>query len=442
MQFTDNDEISDLSSYETSLSELSDEEQPTAKVSPMNNANILRDEQVSKADEDTGLNFISNLRFEAQYEIEDEALEIKISPDRSCFVVALSSGIIRIFFMEDKSNKASALRLKAPGEKMPCNALAFTSTHKASKSKYNQHLLAVYSSGYVRLWNCFAGAGSKSLIFEWYESSIPCEFNNVSAEKPEPNEILCISLATDDSRFVTGGTDTVIKVYDFLNKARLLDLQASAKTGLKRHCNYHTSRVTALRYHPRGEFDAAYSHIFVSASWDNSVQIWDDRNTGSLWQYYGPHVAGSDGLDVEASQNLILTSSWTRSSVLIQMWKFADFVLVSPTHAKRRSSVNYSNPINEFVMEGTHSKTQGYVAKFGISGHLVFFTGSNNNILRIIDMENMATVAGVNNLPNAVYSLDTCFDRADKRKCMVIFTNKANVYVTSFNSRAFSMLAD
>uniref|UniRef100_A0A183SIC5 WD_REPEATS_REGION domain-containing protein n=1 Tax=Schistocephalus solidus TaxID=70667 RepID=A0A183SIC5_SCHSO len=168
----------------------------------------------------------------------------------------------------------------------------------------NTKSIASDSSGYVRLWNCFAGAGSKSLIFEWYESSIPCEFNNVSAEKPEPNEILCISLATDDSRFVTGGTDTVIKV---------------AKTGLKRHCNYHTSRVTALRYHPRGEFDAAYSHIFVSASWDNSVQIWDDRNTGSLWQYYGPHVAGSDGLDVEASQNLILTSSWTRSSVLIQV---------------------------------------------------------------------------------------------------------------------------
>ncbi|BHF60698.1 hypothetical protein SprV_0100366300 [Sparganum proliferum] len=146
--------------------------------------------------------------------IEDEALEIKISPDRTCFVVALSSGIIRIFFMEERSNRASALRLKAPGEKMPCNALAFTSVHKASKSKHNQHLLA--------------------------------------------------------------------------------------------------------------------------------------------------------------------------------MWKFADFVLVSPTHARRRSSINYSNPINEFVLEGPYSKTQGYVAKFGISGHLVFFTGTNNNILRIIDMENMA----------------------------------------------------
>ncbi|VDN09591.1 unnamed protein product [Dibothriocephalus latus] len=281
-------------------------------------------------------------------EIEDEALEIKIAPDRSCFVVAMSSGVIRSSTGSD-------------------------------------------SSGYVRLWNCFAGTGAKSLIFEWYESAIPCEFNKVSDENPEPNEILCISLATDDSRFVTGGTDTVIKV---------------AKTGLKRHCNYHTSRITALRYHPRGEFDVAYSHIFVSASWDNSVQIWDDRNPGSLWysdlvtlifrQYYGPHVAGSDGLDVEASQNLILTSSWTRSSVLLQ----------------------------------------GYVAKFGISGNLVFFTGSNTNILRIIDMENMATIAGVNNLPNAVYSLDTCFDRVDKRKCMdarvntLMFISRANHEVT------------
>ena len=47
--------------------------------------------------------------------------------------------------------------------------------------------------------------------------------------------------------------------------------------------NFHTLRITAIKYHPLGKVDQKYGHIFISASWDNTIQIWDDRKPGSLW---------------------------------------------------------------------------------------------------------------------------------------------------------------
>lgn len=56
-----------------------------------------------------------------------------------------------------------------------------------------------------------------------------------------------------------------------------------SRTYLTKECTHHTSRISALVYHPRGKNDAMYSHIFVSASWDQTIQIWDDRKVASLW---------------------------------------------------------------------------------------------------------------------------------------------------------------
>nr|CDS22479.1 WD40 repeat 2 [Echinococcus granulosus] len=171
-----------------------------------------------------------------------------------------------------------------------------------------------------------------------------------------------------------------------------------------------------------------YSHIFVSASWDQTIQIWDDRKVASLWfvllsritycrHYYGPQVVGSDGLDIDGMQNIIVAASWVRSGVMLKMWKFADFSITgSSLAAKRKILQNYSKPVNEVALEGSESTTQGYVARIGGEGRYIFYAGYGMNIIKVIDRESMSIVTGLTDLPNAVYSLDSCLDPRDKRR--------------------------
>ncbi|VDM17561.1 unnamed protein product [Hydatigera taeniaeformis] len=292
------------------------------------------------------------------------------------------------------------------------------------------------SSGYIRLWDCFNQVSQASLVFEIFESADPCDFNQVSEEGTVANELLCVALSMDATRFVTGGSDTIIKVYDLTTRLRLLNLKSGSRTYLTKECTHHTSRISALVYHPRGKNDQLYSHIFVSASWDQTIQIWDDRKVASLWHYYGPQVVGSDGLDIDGMQNIIVASSWVRSGVMLKMWKFADFSITgSSLAAKRKVLQNYSKPVNEVTLEGSDSTTQGYVARMGGEGRYIFYAGYGMNVLKVIDRESMSIVAGLTDLPNAVYSLDSCLDPRDKRRCLIVFTNAKNVYLASVQSR-------
>ena len=39
-----------------------------------------------------------------------------------------------------------------------------------------------------------------------------------------------------------------------------------------------------------------------------------------LRHYYGPHVVGSDGLDIDGVQNVIVAASWVRSGVMLKVY--------------------------------------------------------------------------------------------------------------------------
>lgn len=64
------------------------------------------------------------------------------------------------------------------------------------------------------------------MIFEIFEYSVPCDFNQVRPDDIVSNELLCVAISTDATRFVTGGVDTIIKVYELRTKTRLLDLKS------------------------------------------------------------------------------------------------------------------------------------------------------------------------------------------------------------------------
>ncbi|VDK35630.1 unnamed protein product [Taenia asiatica] len=272
----------------------------------------------------------------------------------------------QVFFIDKQMNENNVVALKAPGEKLPCNDLCFIDFSSKPYLKKNPNLLAVLSQA--------------SMIFEIFESATPCDFNQISEEGTVANELLCVALSMDATRFVTGGSDTVIKVYDLTTRLRLLNLKSG--------------------------------------------------------HYYGPQVVGSDGIDIDGMQNIIVASSWVRSGVMLKMWKFADFSITgSSLAAKRKILQNYSKPVNEVALEGSESTTQGYVARMGGEGRYIFYAGYGMNVLKVIDRESMNIVAGLTDLPNAVYSLDSCLDPRDKRRCLLVFTNAKNVYLASLQSR-------
>lgn len=64
------------------------------------------------------------------------------------------------------------------------------------------------------------------MIFEIFESATPCDFNQITEEGTVANELLCIALSMDATRFITGGSDTIIKVYDLTTRLRLLNLKS------------------------------------------------------------------------------------------------------------------------------------------------------------------------------------------------------------------------
>ncbi|KAL5961679.1 Nucleoporin GLE2 [Taenia solium] len=286
---------SGLSSYASGTS--SDDFEIDLNASNDARSNTPRDSTMQKlparqkSNDEPTVQFAS-IKIESQI-VEGDALTIKISPDKLAFAVGLSNAF-QVFFIDKQMNENNVVALKAPGEKLPCNDLCFIDFSSKPYLKKNPNLLAVYSSGYIRLWDCFNQVSQASMIFEIFESATPCDFNQISEEGTVANELLCVALSMDATRFVTGGNDTVIKVYDLTTRLRLLNLKSGSRTYLTKECTHHTSRISALVYHPRGKNDALYSHIFVSASWDQTIQIWDDRKVASLWFVRLPnsHVAG------------------------------------------------------------------------------------------------------------------------------------------------------
>lgn len=158
--------------------------------------------------------------------VEGDALTVKISPDKLAYAVGLSNGVIRIFFVDKQINENNVIALKSPKEKLPCNDMCFIDSSSKPFSKKSPNLLAVYSSGYIRLWDCFNQVAQATMIFEVFESADPCDFNLISEEGTVANELLCVALSMDATRFVTGGSDTIIKVYDLTTRLRLLNLKS------------------------------------------------------------------------------------------------------------------------------------------------------------------------------------------------------------------------
>ncbi|KAF5397104.1 WD domain G-beta repeat protein [Paragonimus heterotremus] len=326
------------------------------------------------------------IRLDNTRSLEADAMVVRIFCDHTICVIGLSNGDIRLFRLSKGMLEETSTRLKDSAECLPCTDVQYFHGPRPAVGDEKQCILASYASGCVRMWSYTTASKRNSLLNVWKERWFKA--NDLEPKKNDStNQILCISISFDNKRFITGGTDAYIRVYEIASHKPGRILQPSITAY---NTPGHTSRITALAYHPKGRSDVRYLPIFVSAGWDDSIQIWNDQQSSSLWRFYGPHVAGSDGLDIDPIRNTILTCSWRRDRVPIQLWQFPEFVVGLDKSIAEHQKESYKKPMPHFSNELLSQATQGYVVKCDSAYQFALFAGSNKNIISVVSLRHNA----------------------------------------------------
>ncbi|BHF68918.1 DNA-binding transcription factor activity [Sparganum proliferum] len=314
-------------------------------------------------------------------------------------------------------------------ETLPCTDIQCLLAEPPGNVEKVHIVLAVYASGFVRIWQYMSKSGKKNLACEWRETKWRPDrcSGEISAEDGcEFNQILACSCSLDGQRFITAGTDTSIRVYEISSRKLIGNCQSSY---IQERMDGHVRRITALKYHPRGVASQFYAHLFISGSWDDSIQIWDDRYEHSLWQYFGPHICGNDALDIEPEANHIITSSWRRDNSILQVWLFNEEALMNffETGTKepirgslspaisRRNSDQHLTPLAEIAQNQLEPPTSGYVARW-LGTKFMLYGGSDENILKIIDKSTLNTIASLSKFRRGVVSAAFTLPQATEAK--------------------------
>ncbi|KAG5452628.1 hypothetical protein CSKR_113458 [Clonorchis sinensis] len=358
------------------------------------------------------------------FALTSEALTVRLAPEKDYCAIGQCDGCLLLLPMPNKRNKCVRLELRAD-EGLPCTDLAFI----PRRSEFRR-LISVYASGFIRIWQ-FSETGKVSLWKNWREIEAKPDGEGDDDGVTKYNQILCLGLSPDNKRFVTGGSDTIVRVYDILGHGTGRLLIPSIRTDNTVAQNFHTNRVTSVVYHPRGVKDVAFAHIFFSASWDGTVQGWDDRTCGSLWQCAGTNVAGSDGLYVDSIRNLLISGSFKHDKVLSQVWQARTF----GDPENRNSMINIDKPLSTIWQDANSPPVQIYVVRATPDNEFLIFGGTNCNMIKLIQSATMRQLALVTNLPVGVYSADTCVDVTDKKRFLVSFTNGKKVYLLLVDPR-------
>ncbi|CAH8853515.1 unnamed protein product [Trichobilharzia szidati] len=388
------------------------------------------------------------------------ALVVRITNDNKYWIIGLSNGTIVLLPTEDSGdNKNNFYTLHADNEVLPCADLQpvpYSNEH----SQTNRHLLlAAYVSGHARLWHYTGATKSSRLLATFTEERItnPSDIQpRINAEKPM-NQILACSCSYDAKRFITGGDDCHLRVYDLKSRTRLRVCSSSFS---KDKMDGHVRRICAVKYHPRGAIYEDYVHIFITGGWDDTIQIWDDRYLHSLWIYHGPHICGSDALEIESESNHILSTSWRRDKAILQVWKFNEELMVefygctelqgdelsiqpgAEIVNSQTGATHYCQPVAEIAQDGYDRPSKGYVAKW-LGPYYIGFGGSGANILKMISRLTLNVVGSVSELTNGVYSLaciqpngnDNTNSGGVKRIIQFAFASGTRVYIAQYEQK-------
>jgi WD40 repeat protein len=248
------------------------------------------------------------------------------------------------------------------------------------------YLAAGFSNGYVNIFNLVSNAQKKFVDFQVGDYPITSlKFNKHlkstllvgSADgtvshyhsetgkllhkiEEEDNAINSVDYSNDGKRFVTGGNDISVRLYDEGMKTLICKMQP-----FKFNEPGHSGRIFAVKFNPEN------SNTVFSGGWDKTIQFYDCREGKIVSSIYGPHICG-DSIDIHGFT--LLTGAWSTEKQ-IQLWDIRNL--------KCMLDVKWENG-------STYNPTYIYSCKFNIRKDLKLFSvgGVNKNMFRIFDIDN------------------------------------------------------
>lgn len=156
---------------------------------------------------------------------------------------------------------------------MPTTLIRWRPTNNFAVTK--NVILTVNANGAVQHWHTTSG----KLLNTIYD---------------DLNQLLSADYNNDGSQFVTGGSDTVLRVYDEQTRQEILRLDGDNKSG-------HSNRVFCVKYCTDNP------NLIVSGGWDLAVKVWDIREPNPIKSIFGPYICG-DTIDIK--DGMLLTGAY------------------------------------------------------------------------------------------------------------------------------------
>lgn len=144
----------------------------------------------------------------------------------------------------------------------------------------------------IRTKNTLLVAFPDGLIVSWHATTGRKQFEMTL------DPILTVEFSPNGREFATGGTDNIIRIYNYETKQLLETL----KMGKIEETIGHSNRIFCIKFHPKDP------NILMSGGWDSTIQIWDRSLNQSIKSLYHPHVCG-ESLDYDEKGLEILAGS-------------------------------------------------------------------------------------------------------------------------------------
>ena len=230
----------------------------------------------------------------------------------------------------------------------------------------------------------------------------------------EGNKLFASAYLCDGKHFVTGGSDSTLRIYDAERRKRVTVFQKGGYRTVG-----HTSNIYSICGHPSDP------NVFCSSGWDSCLNIYDLRSPVPVASTHGPYVSG-DAVDIARDNEHHIVTGSRRTSNTLQLWDFR--VNKEPlNYVKLQTNLPFKKHESEApcLLYGARFVTHGIFGKPCI----IAGGGGENPLARTFDREllkNTGTlIAGA-----PVYSIDVHHDPNDeeKSKVSVLLSSKLQLF--------------
>ncbi|XP_033126780.1 uncharacterized WD repeat-containing protein alr3466-like [Anneissia japonica] len=294
-----------------------------------------------------------NLRILSVVECHDMIMCCKYNETGKMLAVGFVDGSIKVYAGESGSIIYSLCDQETKDCCLPCTSINFKPHVDGDRS--DNHLLATYASGFVKLWHMSTGQCLHTMH--------------------EVRQTLTAAYNKDASLYVTGGSDCKLNVYDATTGQKFKTCEPSPSMSIM---DGHRFRVFSIKFHPHDNTS------FVSGGWDDTVQFWNTSSEHAIRKLNGPHICG-DALDIDPYHNHIVTGSW-RKEYSLQIWDYSTGALIK----------NVTQDYNNSLL---------YCAQW-LGKDNILVGGCEANLTRVIDRGTLQTTGRLADLPRGVYCLD------------------------------------